>query len=188
MYMLTNYGGSGLQVVTPDPPDAGGAAINANFKALATMIASADPGVDDDSTAGFGVGSRWYNSASSVEWICLDATPGDADWAAITPAVGAWQTPTLLNSWANAGGPWNPAGYRIDRGVVRFRGLINGGAVGSVLFVLPAGFIPPADLIVPVSNGGNATGGLGIDSAGNVSLDWGSGSWCSLEGVSFSIT
>ena len=22
MYMLTNYGGSGLQVVTPDPPDA----------------------------------------------------------------------------------------------------------------------------------------------------------------------
>jgi hypothetical protein len=34
MYMLTNYGGSGLQVVTPDPPNAGGAAINANFKAL----------------------------------------------------------------------------------------------------------------------------------------------------------
>ena len=38
MYMLTNYGGSGLQVVTPDPPDAGGAAINANFKVLSTMF------------------------------------------------------------------------------------------------------------------------------------------------------
>jgi hypothetical protein len=58
MYILTNYGGSGLQVVTPDPPDAGRAAINANFKALATMIAAANPGVDDDATAGFSIGSR----------------------------------------------------------------------------------------------------------------------------------
>src|SRR5277367_4688703 len=93
MYMLTNYGGSGLQVVTPDPPDAGGAAINANFKALATMIAAANPGVDDDASAGFGVGSRWYNSATTVEWICLDATPGDAEWAAITSGALAGYLP-----------------------------------------------------------------------------------------------
>jgi hypothetical protein len=187
MYMLTNYGGSGLQVVTPDPPDAGGAAINANFKALATMIATTNPGVDDDATAGFGAGSRWYNSATTVEWICLDATPGDAEWAAITSGLQAWQTPTLLNSWANAGAPYSPAGYRLDRGVVRLRGLVNGGAVGSVLFVLPAGYLPAAEAIVPVSNGADATGGLAIDTAGNVSLAWGSGSWCSLEGVSFSV-
>jgi hypothetical protein len=47
---LTNYGGSGLQVVTPDPPDAGGVAINANFKSLATNIAAANPAAYDDST------------------------------------------------------------------------------------------------------------------------------------------
>ena len=46
MYMATNYGGSGLQVVVPDPPDGGRAAINANFKALVTQVASADPGVE----------------------------------------------------------------------------------------------------------------------------------------------
>src|SRR5580658_8922668 len=93
MYMLTNYGGSGLQVVTPDPPDAGGAAINANFRALATMIAATDPGVDDDATAGFGVGSRWYNSATTVEWICLDSTPGAAVWTAVDSAALAGYLP-----------------------------------------------------------------------------------------------
>ena len=103
MYMLTNYGGSGLQVVVPDPPDAGGAAINANFKALATQVAAADPGADDDATAGFGVGSRWYNYATTLEWICLDATPGGADWVAIAgsaladylPLAGGTLTGTL---------------------------------------------------------------------------------------------
>ena len=112
MYMLTNYGGSGLQVVVPDPADAGGAAINANFKALATQVAAADPGVDDDATAGFGVGSRWYNYATSLEWICLDATPGAADWAAIAgsalagylPLAGGTLTATLtINTSANSG-------------------------------------------------------------------------------------
>src|SRR5271163_1918604 len=89
MYMLTNYGGSGLQVVVPDPPDAGGAAINANFKALATQVAAADPRAGDDATAGFGVGSRWYNSATTVEWICLDATPGDGHHLAIASSGSA---------------------------------------------------------------------------------------------------
>jgi len=93
MYMLTNYGGSGLQVVVPDPPDAGGAAINANFKALATQVAAADPGTDDDATAGFGVGSRWYNYATTLEWICLDATPGDADWVPIAGSALAGYLP-----------------------------------------------------------------------------------------------
>ncbi|HEX4140322.1 MAG TPA: hypothetical protein VHY09_08240 [Candidatus Methylacidiphilales bacterium] len=93
MYQLTNYGGSGLQVVTPDPPDAGGAAINANFKALATQIATGNPGIDDDSTAGFGVGSRWYNSTTTVEWICLSAAPGDAEWAAVASGALAGYLP-----------------------------------------------------------------------------------------------
>ena len=104
MPALTEY--NGVQILTPDPCGPGGQAINNNFKALSTAINTTDPGVDDDSTQGFSTGSRWYNSTTTEEWICEDASPGAADWVMISllgpagptgpagPAGTAWYTGT----------------------------------------------------------------------------------------------
>jgi hypothetical protein len=185
MSILTSY--NGLQVVSPTPTGSGGLAINNNFKALSTQVSAVNPTSGNDSSQGFAVGSRWYNSSTTVEWICLGNTAGAAVWTAINSGLQPWQTATLINSWAKAGPPYAVAGYRLDRGVVRLRGLVTGGAVGSTLFVLASGYPPAATVILPVSNCSYATGGLVIDTSGNVTLAWGSGSWCSLEGVSFSV-
>ena len=45
------------------------------------FAASAAPGVTDDETAGYSVGSRWFVSADAGEWVCTDATAGAAVWA-----------------------------------------------------------------------------------------------------------
>jgi hypothetical protein len=101
-----------------------------------------------------------------------------------------WTAPTLLNSWANAyGAPYEPAGYRKDAvGVVHLRGLLNGGAIGQVCFVLPAGYRPAAIAIRPVISYGTAAvlGEVRIDTSGNVTpSEIGGTSWFSLSGLSF---
>lgn len=48
------------------------------------LSAAVDPGVNDDSTAGYAVTSRWLNAASKEMFVCLDATAGAAQWQTIT--------------------------------------------------------------------------------------------------------
>lgn len=56
-----------------------------------------------------------------------------------------WQSPTLLNNWANFGGTFNSAGFWLDSvGVVHFRGVIFGGVSNSQIFSLPIGYRPTA--------------------------------------------
>lgn len=69
--------------------------------------------------------------------------------ARITTAPAAtsdWVAPTLLNSWADYGGPEMLSGYCKDvSGFVHLRGLVKRGGSGiirQVMFVLPAGFRP----------------------------------------------
>lgn len=61
-----------------------------------------DPTASDDSTIGYGYGSKWINTASAVAWILVDPSPGAAIWQRISdlpgptgpvgpPAVGAYQ-------------------------------------------------------------------------------------------------
>jgi len=65
MSNLTEY--QGVQIVSPDPADEGGQALNSNFKALSTHIDTVDPTSSDDSTQGYSYGSRWYNSTTSED-------------------------------------------------------------------------------------------------------------------------
>lgn len=52
-----------------------------------------------------------------------------------------WQTPTLLNGWANSGSDFATAGYFKDSvGMVHLRGTIGGGS--SIIFILPPGYRP----------------------------------------------
>ena len=44
------------------------------------LAASADPTVTADRSAGYAVGSRWFNTAAGCGYICTDATAGAAVW------------------------------------------------------------------------------------------------------------
>ena len=61
----------------------GGLAINNNFKALSTHLDTVNPTSGNDGTQGFVAGSRWYNSSTTVEWICTSNATGAAAWTAV---------------------------------------------------------------------------------------------------------
>lgn len=46
-----------------------------------------DPGVNDDSTQDYDIGSRWINTATDKHFVCLDATATAAVWKETTPAT-----------------------------------------------------------------------------------------------------
>lgn len=94
MSTLTSY--NGLQVVTPDPTGGGGLAINNNFKALSTRIgqsnytATRDPLATDNASvpasAGgpYTQGSRWINTTTSSEFVCVASSTSSATWQKTT--------------------------------------------------------------------------------------------------------
>lgn len=46
--------------------------------------ATTSPGVTDDSSAGYQIASRWINTTSKHEFVCVDSTVGAAVWKQIT--------------------------------------------------------------------------------------------------------
>jgi hypothetical protein len=107
--------------------------------------------------------------------------------ANLTDAVGARQTPTLVNSWVTYDSA-RPPYYYEDRDRVFLGGVISGGASITTAFTLPAGFRPIGDVEVPViASGGQAS--ISILSTGAVRPVNGPASavatWVYLDGVSF---
>lgn len=53
-----------------------------------------------------------------------------------------WQVPVMLNGWTNSDG-YAPVSYWKDpNGIVHLRGRVTGGAAGTAIFSLPAGYRP----------------------------------------------
>jgi len=104
-------------------------------------------------------------NSSAVGFVGFSDSPARSDHrhAAETPV---WQTPTLLNSWANFGAGYQTARYTIIGGVVHIQGLITG-TVGNVAFVLNSGFRPGSILIFSVE-ANFVLGRLDVSSNGNV--------------------
>lgn len=93
--------------------------------------------------------------------------------------------PTLLNSWVVYAALSPTFGYyKDDHGIVRIVGAVSDGTGTDVMFVLPVGF-RPLHRVDFVSVAGTATGGIIIDTSGNVYRAFGAGAWISLEGISF---
>ncbi len=42
-----------------------------------------DPGVNDDASQGFDIGSVWANQTGKKVWVCSDNTTGAAAWTKI---------------------------------------------------------------------------------------------------------
>lgn len=80
----------------------------------------------------------------------------------------AWiALPAYQNGWINYGAPYQVGQYRKRGDIVEVRGLIKSGTIGAVAFTMPAGFRPPADLLVP-SNSAGAYCAITITAAGTV--------------------
>jgi prepilin-type N-terminal cleavage/methylation domain-containing protein len=47
---------------------------------FSTLTAGAPPTASDDSSGGYAVGSRWYDTTNQIGYTCLDATPSAAVW------------------------------------------------------------------------------------------------------------
>ena len=55
---------------------------------LGNFIATTDPTVNDDDSAGYAIGSQWVNTSSGTIYLCVDATTGAAQWNSLsTPAT-----------------------------------------------------------------------------------------------------
>lgn len=103
-----------------------------------------------------------------------------ATWNTVTDkankALPILSVPTLLNSWIDFGGSYaNAAYYKDEFNIVHILGLIKGGvgSPGTVIFNLPVGHRPPADLIFTVmsSNAGTATPvAIEISTTGDVKI------------------
>lgn len=103
--------------------------------------------------------------------------------AAKQPVTAVWIAPTLLNSWTNLGGAYEPAGYyKDDMGIVHVRGIVTGGTttLGTPILTFPAGYRPLFTIATAcVSN--NLFGSFQITSAGNLNIIVGSATSFSLN-------
>lgn len=61
---------------------------------------AADPGATNDSTQGYSLGSKWYNTSTGIWWRCTSATAGAATWVSNVQA-GANNTGTVAGGATN---------------------------------------------------------------------------------------
>lgn len=103
-------------------------------------------------------------------------------WADYYGEVGAWQTPTLLNSWVNYGGVYQTARYRKVGHEVEIQGLIKSGTTttGTNLLILPTGY-RPSNRLVFATNSFQLFGSIDITSAGEVKIMLGNSNWISIN-------
>lgn len=123
--------------------------------------------------------------SAGTSWLKISPTGAVTIPGGITPE--SVIAPTLLNSWVNAGGASLTAGYWKDTfGVVHLRGLIKDGTTtaATVLFALPSGYRPSANLYIPVVSG-TGLASVYITSGGDVSINTTAGVNISLDSITF---
>ncbi len=112
-------------------------------------------------------------TVAQIQALILAAVTGDTGWA----------TPPGGYGWSNYGSGQMTVAYRKDGlGIVHLRGLITGGT--GTMFNLPAGYRPSAIVLFAVDATG-AFGDLRVHPNGDVDLDTGTGTYVSLDGVTF---
>lgn len=105
------------------------------------------------------------------------------DWR----AIGSPGEVPFENSWTNYGTYADAAFSRDALGIVRLRGLVTGGSLGTTIFTLPEGYRPPLAEIFAVSSN-NSIGRVDVGVSGVVRLVYvGSPTYVSLSGISFAV-
>ena len=99
----------------------------------------------------------------------------------------AWISPTLLNGVTNYASGMSPVRYYKNQfNTVCLDGISSSVAVGTTIFILPAGYRPSKRLYIPAVVG-NVFGWLEIGTDGSVKLGIGSAStvYISYSGIAF---
>lgn len=109
-------------------------------------------------SAGYGIRGPLTNAHVSGNRITGCTLRVDSFDHTVETDIPVWQTPTLLNSWTDAGFAGHaPVGFwRAADGRVYLRGNITGGALNSPAFTLPAG-CRPSHIHILRGQGANAT-------------------------------
>ncbi len=113
---------------------------------------------------------------------------GDLVDSGISAANGSWNvadTVTWTNNWADYGGSYLFGYTKDNNGVIRLRGLIKSGTIGSAAFTLPSGYRPSSGGYYPCTAYGYGEAVVRILSNGEVMPVAGSPTWISLSGISF---
>jgi hypothetical protein len=97
--------------------------------------------------------------------------------------IGGAGEPAFQNSWANFGGGWQEARFwKTPDGMVHIEGLVAGGTVPtSVVFTLPAGYRPGANLIFATDTNLETHARLDIESDGEVRVRAANATYVSLN-------
>lgn len=103
----------------------------------------------------------------------------------VTRKQTGWISATLAGTWANTGGEYAPASYRMDElGNVHLRGSVGGGGVlPALVFTLPAGFRPEYRTALPTESN-KAFGVIDVRTDGAV-YAYGSATAFSMDGGVF---
>jgi hypothetical protein len=149
-----------------------------------------------DSVIGFNAMEGVTISNSSTTTLVLDSQTGASPALITNGKISASSTgsffpietlisPTLLNGWVNYGAALKTVGYQKDCfGIVHIFGSLKSGTIGSILFTLPSGYRPSADMkFAGTENNSPAT--IYITSSGNVQQITGSNTELSIGGISF---
>ena len=113
-----------------------------------------DPTVSNDNTEGYGIGSRWFNTATDAEFVCLDASTGAAVWQPTTDGATGPTGPAGVAGPTGATGPIGPTG---DVGPTGPQGAT--GSVGADGQTGPTGDVGPAG---PIGPSGSPPTGIGV--------------------------
>lgn len=133
-----------------------------------------------------------FTSGTTISSSVMNANFSEID-TRITAleTVPAFQEPTFLAGWENVGAAYATAGYTKDAmGFVHFRGTIRRSTgTGSIIFNLPAGYRPAAQLQFPARCGDNTLCYIQLYSTGEVQFG-GAGSPAdslTLDGIVFDL-
>lgn len=125
----------------------------------------------------------WLNDNQLPEGDTFLA-PNSVGASAIASSL-PWIAPTIINSFANAGGAFETAGYLKDQmGFVHLKGSLITGASGNVAFILPAGFRPGATVFSAAAGGGPSAAAVQVPINGFVTCFYSAGP-IGLSGITF---
>jgi hypothetical protein len=126
------------------------------------LSATTDPGVGNDTTQGYVVGSLWVNTSTGRAWVCVSNATGAATWALAGTIPGTGIEPSSMLTYFGGGtGSFGREG-NLSRQIVSAG--VNPGATGAdnvlAVYSLPGGSFDAAGRGIAISAQGSfgATG------------------------------
>lgn len=111
-----------------------------------------------------------------------------ADFTGAGSGDATWTVPTLTNSWVDFGTGFATTAYRKDgQGFVHLKGVVKGGATGTVAFTLPAGYRPGSIRMFGGGTSGSGVPRIDVGTDGTVTIRGVSASTVamSVDGITF---